>query len=314
MAQESLLMIPILVFAPARSRGTAFIEAFESPENVILYEPLNPRVGPRFRQKLSKSQQAQLSHSEDFDYFKGLREVQAETIYPRPLRTVWRQGFVTTKQRGILEEYLRHLIVAATEIGKRAVFKFEHPVLFHIASSTITPHLTVGLSRPSGERLNSYWMQVLEKNNHYFFQRDFSWGLTHPSLRKDTWSSLIAGFMRPITLYHQTFHRVDGLCQQTLTSCDIIIDANSGQVIGGSGEETIGSQPNEMRAELFRALGDFEAQIYSRIKNETAKSASPADMGRTVRNYIRLTGTVARAVIYRMANRFFGGKTTLTRV
>jgi hypothetical protein len=184
------------------------------------------------------------------------------------------------------------------------VFKFEHPVFFHIASSTITPHLTVGLSRPSEERLNSYWVQVLENNNHYFFQRDFSWSLSHPRLRQETWKSLSAGLRRPTKFFNQTFHRVDSLCQEALTSCDVVIDANSGQVIRGSVERQSSSLPNAPYAELLRARGDFEAQVNSREKNLSSKSTISAYMAPSVRNYVRFSGTVARAVMDQIAKSY----------
>jgi hypothetical protein len=293
-------MIPILVFAPARSRGTAFIEAFESPENVILYEPLNPHVGPRSRQKFREAQQRRLGHSLNFDYFKGLQEVQAAAIYPRSLRTLWRQGFVTRRQMNLLGNYLGRLVAHTTERGKRAVFKFEHPVLFHIASSIITPRITVGLSRSSEERLNSYWLQVLKRNNHYFFQRDFSWSLSHPVLKGETWNSLVKGFIKPTDLYNQAFYAVDSLSKAVLDSCDVLIDANSGTVIGESLVDKLSSQPNEAQAELCRARSNFETKIHNQ-KKTVVKPDTPFYLSRSFRNYVRLFGTVARASMDGMA-------------
>lgn len=290
-------LLPLLIFAPARSRGTAFIGALKSSDNVILYEPLNPKVRSKLRPEVLEAQAAALGHPKGFGYFNDLWTVGAGDFFPPSLRTIWRQGSFSTEQRASVETYIRRLASAVADRGGRPVFKFEHPMLFHIASSVFREGLTIGLSRPSSDRLASYWRQVVEVDNHYFFHRDFAWRLTHATLRHGSWASLVEELKDPILLYNQSFLALDAVCQSALASCQIVVDANSGQMTSRGGDTLDEARPDEVRAQLEKASASLQAQVSSRARADLATMTTAPPRVRALRNYGRLTATVARAFI-----------------
>lgn len=290
-------MLPLLVFAPARSRGTAFIEGFRSPNNVILYEPLNPRVRWGAPSSTLHAQSDALGHPQGFDYFRGLWEINAGDIFPESLITAWRQCSFSLKQRDSIAGYVRRLALTVAQRGKRPVFKFEHPLLFQIASLAIIGGVTIGLSRPSAERLDSYWRQVKDKNNHYFFHRDLAWRLTHPKFKNQAWRALARELAHPEVLYNQSFSALDTLCHGVVASCHLAVDANSGRVTKQDNPGITAEGLVEAKKELGAACLSLRSHPSEREHAYEGAESESLDRVRSVRNYTRLCGTIARGML-----------------